>query len=353
MLGLALGDALGLPFEGLPRSRIPVRGKADLRHRLLWGWGAVSDDADHGELVLIAAGRAGGDPRRFGTELARGLKWWFAALPPGVGLATARACVKLWLGVGADRSGAGVGSAGNGPLMRAPVLGALPHLQYPWPIVAELCDRSTLVTHRDPRVLAWARVVARTSRLFSEMDAAPGPELWLDAVNAVHDEPEVRASCVRAAEAAARGVAPPAFAAELGLLQRVSGFVMHTGPIAVHAALTHGADPLGAIAACLACGGDTDTTAAIAGAITGAGPGGGSLPRKLLERIVDWPRGIDRVRGHARALTRADRDDTAASDRLPRAALAPYPLRLLRNLALLLVVLGHGFARLVPRRPLA
>ena len=41
-------------------------------------------------------------------------------LPAGVGLATARACLKLWLGFSPERSG--IYSAGNGPAMRSAVL---------------------------------------------------------------------------------------------------------------------------------------------------------------------------------------------------------------------------------------
>ncbi|TVS08433.1 MAG: hypothetical protein EA424_28605 [Planctomycetaceae bacterium] len=44
-------------------------------------------------------------------------------LPAGVGMATARACLKLWLGFPPKRSG--VDSAGNGPAMGKAVLGRL------------------------------------------------------------------------------------------------------------------------------------------------------------------------------------------------------------------------------------
>jgi hypothetical protein len=43
-------------------------------------------------------------------------------LPAGVGKATAHSCIKLQLGIRPSRSG--VYSAGNGPAMRAPLLGA-------------------------------------------------------------------------------------------------------------------------------------------------------------------------------------------------------------------------------------
>jgi hypothetical protein len=34
----------------------------------------------------------------FQRALAWNFRWWFAGLPGGVGLATAKACLKLWIG---------------------------------------------------------------------------------------------------------------------------------------------------------------------------------------------------------------------------------------------------------------
>lgn len=63
------------------------------------------------------------------------------------------------------------------------------------------------------------------------------------------------------------------FAASLGNDQAVSGFVYHTVSVAIHAWLSHPCDFRAAIQAAVACGGDTDTVAAIVGGIVGAGVG--------------------------------------------------------------------------------
>src|SRR5258708_36125062 len=114
ILGTAVGDALGLPAEGLSPYRIQKRWKDDWRMRLVFGRGMVSDDTEHSFFVAQSLLTSSADVAAFRRGLAARLRWWFVGLPAGVGLATARACLKLWLGISTERSGgffAGEGSA--------------------------------------------------------------------------------------------------------------------------------------------------------------------------------------------------------------------------------------------------
>ena len=74
-------------------------------------------DTATAQALITSAGSAD----HFGRDLARQLRWWLLGLPAGVGKATARAGVKLWLGFSAEHSG--IFSAGNGPAMRSQVMG--------------------------------------------------------------------------------------------------------------------------------------------------------------------------------------------------------------------------------------
>src|SRR5262245_19305467 len=122
VLGTAVGDALGLPREGLsPRRARRLYGGPPLRHRFLLGRGMTSDDTEHTCLLAQALLRHADDPARFARSLAWGLRGWLLCLPAGVGRATLRSCLKLWLGFPPARSG--VWSAGNGPAMRSALLG--------------------------------------------------------------------------------------------------------------------------------------------------------------------------------------------------------------------------------------
>jgi ADP-ribosylglycohydrolase len=106
ILGTAVGDALGLPREGLSRRRAEkLFGGPPLRHRLLFGRGMVSDDTEHTCMVGQALLRAPDAVDSFARSLAWRLRWWLLGLPPGAGRATLRAVVKLWLGFSPRHSG--------------------------------------------------------------------------------------------------------------------------------------------------------------------------------------------------------------------------------------------------------
>src|SRR5438105_4572061 len=95
LLGTAVGDALGLPREGLlPGRARALFGGPPLGHRLLFGRGMVSDDTEHTCLVGAALLREPADPARFARALAWGLRLWLLGLPTGVGFATLRATLK-------------------------------------------------------------------------------------------------------------------------------------------------------------------------------------------------------------------------------------------------------------------
>ncbi len=82
----------------------------------------ISDDTEHTCMVAQSLIESGDDIEAFAKQFASRLRWWILALPAGVGKATARSCIKLWLGIRPSKSG--VYSAGNGPAMRAAILGA-------------------------------------------------------------------------------------------------------------------------------------------------------------------------------------------------------------------------------------
>lgn len=130
MLGTAVGDALELPAEGLSPQRRRRMMPGLWRHRLIFSRGMLSDDTEHTFLVAQSllgacygtseASQGSCDVATFQRRLASQLRWSLASLPPGVGLATARARLKLWLGFS---SASGVFSAGNGPAMRSALIG--------------------------------------------------------------------------------------------------------------------------------------------------------------------------------------------------------------------------------------
>jgi ADP-ribosylglycohydrolase len=346
VLGTAVGDALGLPREGLSRRRAGrLFGGPPLRHRFLLGRGMVSDDTEHTCMVGQALLRAPDDPDTFARSLAWKLRLWLLGLPAGVGKATLRAAVNLWLGFPPGRSG--VWSAGNGPAMRAALLGVC--LGRDPDRLRDFVRASTRLTHTDPRAERGALLVALAAR----HGAASGPAgVWAEdylreARDALPDgDAELTRLLDRLEEHLGRGADAAELADALGLGRGVSGYVYHTVPLALYGWLRHPSDFRGAVEEVIALGGDADTTGAIVGGIAGATVGAAGIPREWLDGLLEWPRSVAWMRELAGHLAGEFLGNGSAAGRGPVPLF--WPGLVPRNLFFLAAVLVHGFRRLLP-----
>jgi ADP-ribosylglycohydrolase len=339
ILGTAVGDALGLPYENLSRRRVRRWGAPDHYH-FLFGRGMTSDDTEHtcmvAQSLIVSAGR----PELFARDFARRLRWWLLGLPVGIGRATLRSCLKLWLGFGPERSG--VYSAGNAPAMRAAVLGAA--VEDPNSLRA-LVRVSTRVTHTDPRAEHGALVVALAAMLARSKTDTRG-SFFLDGLRSWLTE-ESGAKLLTQLESAVRSVeageTTEEFATSQGWGRRVTGFVNQTVPVAIHAWLRHPRDYQAAVSAVICCGGDTDTTAAIVGGIVGAAVGKEGIPSEWLANLAEWPRTVawmERLGGRLAEVMRTGQPGKT----LPVSVAGLFG----RNVFFFLVVLVHVFRRWLP-----
>ena len=337
LIGTAVGDALGLPYEGLSAQRAPrLLGPPD-RHRFLFGRGMVSDDTEHSVMVVQALAVSRGNPRTFARALAWRMRIWLLGLPAGVGFATARACLKLWLGFPPSKSG--VYSAGNGPAMRSAILGvAVDDIE----LMSELVMASARLTHTDPAASHGALVVALGARLAATRKTVSADEFLGHAQTLVGAGP-----MLDLLDAVARSIASGEdtrrFADSMGLGSGVSGYVNHTVPVCIHAWLSNQDSFERAVSTIIECGGDADTTAAIVGGIMGARCGPDGIPPAWRDGLFEWP--FDHV-----WLTRLSQGLAAhlAGERTPVTFGYPMLRRLPRNVFFLIVVLYHGFRRLLP-----
>lgn len=341
ILGTALGDAIGLPYEGLsPRRAARLLGAPD-RHRFFFGRGMVSDDTEHTCLVAQSLIESGGDPVRFQNALARRFRFWLMGIPAGIGWATLRAIVRLWFGVSPDRSG--VFSAGNGPAMRAAILGA--SIANPL-MLRQYVRASTRLTHRDPKAEMGALVVALAAQMAAqrmEVSAARFLAHASEQLNDAFDQEsnEFTQLITDAVRSVSAGQSTEAFADSLGLVSGVTGYVYHTVPVALHAWLSFPCDFRSAVSSVIRCGGDADTTAAIVGGIVGTSVGRSGLPQDWLSRLMEWPRTASWMEQLGTQVASIDASKTQPR-RLPVLGLA------VRNLFFVAVVLFHGIRRLLP-----
>lgn len=291
----------------------------------------VSDDTEHTVFVAQCLAANPRDAEEFQRLLAWKFRWWLLCLPAGVGFATLRSILKLWVGFSVHKSG--VFSAGNGPAMRSAVLGA--KFSEDPDKLSDYVRASTRLTHSDPRAETAALAVALTAAWAVNNAAEEATDamcaLWRSA--GPLDE-EWQALLDRLCEARRCGCSVAEFATALGLQWGVGGYAYHTVPVALYVWLRHGRDFRACLEAVLNCGGDTDTVAAIAGALaTLRGP----IPPEWLGKIRDFPISV----AYLRKLT----NSLETSTRPPYFA---WPLLPVRNLAFLAIVLAHGFRRLIP-----
>lgn len=342
LLGTAAGDALGLPFEGMRPSRIARLAALPLRHRFIARRGMISDDTEHTLFVSQALLEDSKHDAAFRRRLAWMFRWWILGLPAGIGLATLRSCVKLWMGVSPLKSG--VYSAGNGPSMRAAVIGGYFHDD----LDAMECfvRASTELTHTDPRANTGALAVARMagwslSRPSEKLPSFSDISQMLTSIASQDDEWQDVVEEIE--KAAIGGLSVPSFAKSLNLEKGVTGYVYHTVPVALYAWLRHYGNFRETLESVVSSGGDTDTVAAIAGALAGAAVGEDGIPQEWLEGICDWPRSVWLLKRVSERLS----EQKGSSDSL---GAVPYfwPGVLPRNLFFMVIVLAHGFRRLLP-----
>ncbi|MBI5277016.1 MAG: ADP-ribosylglycohydrolase family protein [Burkholderiales bacterium] len=335
LLGTAIGDSLGLPYEGLSARRAARVFPGELSHHLLPGKGMVSDDTEHACFTARAMLLAGHDVDAFGRRLAASLRWWFAGLPAGIGLATLRAIVKSCVGLPPHRSG--VFSAGNGPAMRSPIIGVV-HGGDKTKLM-EFVRRSTRLTHTDPKAFHGALAVALAAHhaATAKRVSADAYLAELEALLAKEGAAEFVALARCAAESARQQEPIAAFAEAIGSHGGVSGYMLHTVPCVLQAWFRYPDDIAGGLRAIIQAGGDTDTAGAILGGIIGARVGKAGIPQPWLQGIVEWPRGVAWIERLAQAL--------AKGEPCPGYFVPGIPVR---NLFFLAVVLLHGFRRLAP-----
>lgn len=328
LLGGALGDSLGLPAENMNASRIARRWPGPLRHRFLGNRGMVSDDTEHAVMTLLSLNESGGDPARFTKALARRLRWWLAGIPAGIGLATARSITRLWLGVNPAKSG--VWSAGNGPMMRAAVIGV--HFANDPASRRSFADASSRITHSDPRAAEAARLIAEAAAL--AVAGETDEEKILRTLGGLLESSEMKERFAVLHASLAAGDPVAVLADRIGRKEGfVSGFAPDSAAVALCAWLRHRHDFRATIESVVRAGGDTDTVAFIAGSLAGIDCGAENLPQDWIKGLRDYPFNAKLLQD---------------PDRLKALRYPNWPVSVVRNGFFFTVVIAHIFRRFLP-----
>lgn len=327
IMGTALGDSIGLPFEALSRQTIAKKKPTFQKQSLFFGKGAFSDDTEQTLSLAQSLIESHDDVELFQKGMRRRLQLWFLALPAGIGFATMRAIVKSFF-----VKKAGVFSAGNAPAMRSALLGIL--FGHDDGQLKIFVRANTELTHTDPKAYYGALAVAKASYLssidqedsfFEVMRGLVDDREFLNILNEV--EQSLHLSSLE-------------FAQELGLERGVGGYIYQTLPIVLHSWLRNRENLRGAIIDVVLCGGDTDTTGAIVGSIVGAKAK--EIPSEWVEGIVDFPRDLKFIKEVSLRLSEVF--ETKKVQQAPR--LSPFAI-VVRNVLFICIIIVVAFTRWV------
>lgn len=287
LLGAAVGDAVGAPFEG---RRTVSRGEVEdwLRADAPLTW---TDDTAMTLALAESLIERGGevDPRHLGDSFAATYEdepWrGYGAGPPRIFAAAAKGTP--YVEAAAALFG-GSGSFGNGAAMRAAPAGVVAD---PDPgRAARLARQQAVVTHAHVLAQDGAALVAMAVVVARASDAAAG----IAGCREHLETPEFRSALDRAIELADTED-PGQIGRTLGNGVAAIGSV----PTALACFLGSPDDPRGVFVRAVTAGGDTDTIAAMAGAMAGARVGAAGLPGALLARVEEHDRIVDLADGLA------------------------------------------------------
>ena len=340
LIGTAIGDAWGLPYEGLSKQRQNRLYPNLKNYNFIFGKGMISDDTEHTCMVAQSLIVSAGNTPIFTKQLAWRLRWWLLGLPAGIGYATLKSSIKLWLGFPTRKSG--VFSVGNGAAMRSAIIG----VSYGDDIqkLQELVRISTRLTHTDIKAEYGALAVALAAYLASKK-LTVSPQNYYEQLKILigSQKLEFLSLIKQACDSAEFAETTPYFAEKIGLNKGVTGYIYHTVPVVIQAWLRYQQDYQTAIVEIVRCGGDTDTTAAILGGIVGAAVGKDGIPQVWLNNLWEYPRNIAWMESLGSRLAEVCQQDKKQS-------CFPLPIYavLIRNIFFLVVVIFHGFRRLFP-----
>lgn len=299
LIGQALGDALGFVVEGEPpevcREYVEgtlKAGRIGERNRGPYAFGQYSDDSQLArELLQSYAERGRFDARDYARRIAM---IFVEDRIVGRGRATEQAAWRLAAGTPWEEAGTPSPSAGNGSAMRAGPIGLL-LFNDPEELIRAAHDQGR-ITHRDPRCSAGAVAVAGAVALaLRGGEVEPERFLYQLAEWATPFEGSVVDALRRLAEWVSLS-SEEAVTLVSGIghnpdypheVRGVSPFVTTSVLWSLYSFLRSPEDYWETICTAIAVGGDVDTTAAMAEAISGAYLGLDAIPERWARYVTD------------------------------------------------------------------
>ena len=349
VVGLGVGNVLGVPQEGWPRDAVEAsypNGIRDIEVET-----GEPDDDDLAQAIILAEAAIDAGAGELDVEVI-GRRFWVWAEENGRGIGIQTADVLSRIGGGMPRCAGGAGvhareprglpapqaarqvweesgrySAGNGAVMRCAPLA----IRWMGDDVdlARNTALSVVVTHADPRCVWSAVVVNLAVAMLLRGEAVEVPGLVARSQQTAARLGDSLADfgvagavpeAVLEACSISNGITP----ADLVLDGHDMGYTLKAMQVALWCA-DQAADFEEALVAVVSAGGDTDTNGAVAGAVLGARFGLNAIPSRWRRRLAEARQGREPLEGLAdrlRALGQSQRGSVSdpracGSDRMP------------------------------------
>lgn len=288
ILGCAIGEALALPRDRMPRRRaLKIYGGAPLRFQFQPGVG-VPSERTHGLLMTIQAmleSRA--DHRAFGRKLQRRLSWYRLSCP----LRT----LFRWLrpSLPGNEQVAMPRELASDPLIRGvPISLMVQGSQHAQPWV----EKSTRISLNDGRAEEACLLIAHATQLAQMMDPSETPISPFDAfakLESTTEDAELQKGLQRLRGCWKQGHSVLRAARTMGWEEGIPSDLRAIALIAIYAWLRHPNRFRLAIERTALLGGECAAAAALAGALSGTTLGKRGIPPEWLKRISLFPHGKD------------------------------------------------------------
>lgn len=282
ILWLAIGDALGAPFEFKP-----VEETRKTLNRLIGKQGLLNACADLLEVrswtddtqlsichirSLIRSGKF--CPQDTAKEFAEN-----ALKRQGSGSCTREAVANLKKGVPWDEAGRNdpALAGGNGPAMKVAPLALFYH--HDLTTLYDVCREASMITHNCPEAFAGSRAIAFViaKAIKNELDNTKIIDQTVSFIGAS----ETSDRLLLAKDLLARNIPSEESLAEIG----TGGYIAETVSAAIYCFLKYFTKPHTAILKAILAGKDTDTTASIVGALHGAHTGIAKVPSAWYSKL--------------------------------------------------------------------
>ncbi|MEW6110222.1 MAG: ADP-ribosylglycohydrolase family protein [Nitrospirota bacterium] len=277
ILGLALGDSAGAPFEG------SCHALRDDFEKYLPGVLRYTDDTEMAIGVAESLAASGGlKPDDMAARFAGNYNPF-----RGYGPATAAILNMIQSGVRWSEANTRVfreGSFGNGAAMRAAPLGLFYHDDRE--SLREAVEVASSITHSHPLGKEGAVILAYAVSIIIESNGEFKKNRFLDRIIEFTVSNEYAEKLDSVKDLLTRD----SFEDVIKMLGN-SVLALESVPTSVYAFLKYGEDFKKTIGFCISLGGDTDTIGAMAGALSGCLIGALSLPEEWLLRLEDTEKG--------------------------------------------------------------